>query len=64
MHGLAVNLDPDLQHFGGIVPCGIAQFGVTSLARLGVRLAPEEWDAALHRHGGDFLAALNGQTEE
>src|SRR6476620_1647323 len=33
MHGLAVNLSPDLSHFAGIVPCGIAEYGVTSLER-------------------------------
>ncbi len=58
MHGLAVNLDPDLTHYNGIVPCGIAAFGVTSMARLGVRLAPDEWDTAMRRRGGDFLDAL------
>ena len=58
MHGFSVNLAPDLTHFSGIVPCGIEEFGVTSLERLGIRLAPEEWDAALHARLGDFLAAL------
>ena len=58
MHGFSVNLAPDLSHFGGIVPCGIAEFGVTSLARLGIDLAPEAFDAALLARAGDFLAAL------
>jgi lipoyl(octanoyl) transferase len=46
-HGVAVNVDPDLGHFGGIVPCGISQHGVTSLHRLGVLATMEEMDAAL-----------------
>ena len=48
-HGVALNVNPDLSHFGGIVPCGIAspQFGVTSLWDLGVRVTREEADAAL-----------------
>ncbi len=58
MHGFSVNLAPDLAHFGGIVPCGIAEFGVTSLARLGIDVAPEAFDAALLARAGDFLAAL------
>ncbi|GGE01070.1 octanoyltransferase [Tsuneonella deserti] len=58
MHGFSVNLAPDLSHFGGIVPCGIAEFGVTSLARLGIDLAPEAFDAALLARAGDFLAGL------
>lgn len=62
MHGFSVNLDPDLSHFSGIVPCGIEEFGVTSLARLGIALAPGEWDAALHAALPGFLAALEGGT--
>ena len=58
MHGFSINLDPDLAHFGGIVPCGIEEFGVTSMARLGKTVAPGEWDAALHARADDFLAAL------
>jgi lipoyl(octanoyl) transferase len=62
MHGFSVNLAPDLTHFTGIVPCGIEEFGVTSLDRLGIRLAPEDWDEALLARLDDFLAALNGKT--
>ncbi len=46
-HGIALNVDPDLSHFGGIVPCGISQHGVTSLHRLGIPATMEEADAAL-----------------
>ncbi len=58
MHGFSVNLSPDLEHFSGIVPCGISEFGVTSLAKLGLPLAPEAFDAALLARAGDFLAAI------
>ncbi len=58
MHGMSVNLSPDLAHFGGIVPCGIAEYGVTSLARLGIALAASDWDKALHARADGFFAAL------
>ncbi|MBV9860502.1 MAG: lipoyl(octanoyl) transferase LipB [Alphaproteobacteria bacterium] len=46
-HGLAVNLDPDLARYRGIVPCGIAEHGVTSLAALGITATMPELDMAL-----------------
>jgi lipoyl(octanoyl) transferase len=46
-HGVAINLAPDLEHFAGIVPCGISDFGVTSLADLGLGTTMRELDAAL-----------------
>ncbi len=58
MHGFAVNLSPDLSHFSGIVPCGIGEFGVTSLKRLGVAVDSATWDRLLLARAGEFLAAL------
>jgi len=46
-HGVSLNVEPDLAHFGGIVPCGIAEHGVTSLVDLGVPATMGEADAAL-----------------
>jgi lipoyl(octanoyl) transferase len=46
-HGISLNVEPDLDHFSGIVPCGIAQHGVTSLVDLGVPATMDEADAAL-----------------
>ncbi|QUL36707.1 lipoyl(octanoyl) transferase LipB [Erythrobacter sp. JK5] len=59
MHGFSVNLDPDLSHFGGIIPCGIEEFGVTSLARLGKSVSQAQWDEALIARADDFLDALD-----
>jgi lipoyl(octanoyl) transferase len=46
-HGIAVNLEPDLEHFSGIVPCGITDHGVTSLWDLGLTTSMPELDSAL-----------------
>ena len=58
MHGFSVNLAPDLGHFGGIVPCGIEEFGVTSLDRLGIAVDNAAWDKALLARLDQFLEML------
>jgi lipoyl(octanoyl) transferase len=58
LHGAAINVDPDLTHFGGIVPCGIADHGVTSLRALGQNTTMVDVDAALNAEFESFLAAL------
>jgi len=63
MHGFSINIDPDLSHFTGIVPCGIDEFGVTSLKRLGLDATPEQMDQALIAHSGDFLGVLDAAAK-
>ena len=46
-HGVALNVNPDLSHFSGIVPCGVREHGVTSLADLGLKATMADVDAAL-----------------
>ncbi len=48
-HGIALNVEPDLSHFGGIVPCGISGHGVTSLVDLGLPVTMEDADLALRK---------------
>ena len=50
LHGISLNVDPDLSHYDGIVPCGIARHGVTSLADLGRGHAMEVVDKSLREH--------------
>ncbi|WP_164118931.1 lipoyl(octanoyl) transferase LipB [Sphingorhabdus sp. Alg239-R122] len=64
MHGFAVNIDPDLSHFGGIVPCGISEYPVTSLAELGIKADMGDWDAALKARLPCFLEVLPGGKNE
>ena len=58
LHGFSVNVAPDLSHFAGIVPCGISEYGVTSLAELGLFAQIADLDAALAANFGGFLAEL------
>ncbi|WP_435230981.1 lipoyl(octanoyl) transferase LipB [Pseudopelagicola sp. nBUS_20] len=48
-HGISINVEPDLEHFSGIVPCGITDYGVTSLVDLGLPVTMDDIDVAL-RH--------------
>jgi len=64
LHGFAINVAPDLTHFGGIVPCGIAEFGVTSIAAQGKQIPLTGVDAALKRSFSAFLKALQRQCKE
>ena len=64
LHGFALNVAPDLAHFSGIVPCGISEFGVTSLDELGKQMPMERVDAALKRGFLPFLNALQSKCKE
>lgn len=54
-HGISINVEPDLSHFSGIVPCGITDHGVTSLVDLGLPVTMADLDAALMRCFGRFF---------
>ena len=59
LHGFSVNVAPDLSHFGGIVPCGLPEFPVTSMTALGRAIPLETFDAALALTAGSFLETLS-----
>jgi lipoyl(octanoyl) transferase len=63
LHGFAVNVDPDLSHFAGIVPCGLAEFPVTSVRRLGLPHGMADLDAALRRGLPGFLAQISAESQ-
>src|SRR5579872_1697399 len=62
LHGIALNVDPDLSHFSGIVPCGVSEqrYGVTSLADLGLTTTMADVDSALRRE----FEKLFGKTSD
>jgi len=47
LHGFSINLEPELTHYSGIVPCGISEHGVTSLADLGIIATMDDLDMAI-----------------
>lgn len=59
MHGFSINVSPDLSHFDGIVPCGIAEYGVTSLAALGKKDGMSQLDRALSFTFNRFIKSLS-----
>jgi lipoyl(octanoyl) transferase len=63
LHGFSVNVAPDLAHFAGIVPCGIREYGVTSLETLGLTAGMTELDAALQADFRGFLAELRSRDK-
>ena len=64
LHGFSINVAPDLDHFEAIVPCGIDEFGVTSLHELGKQNGLSAVDDALKRGFVSFLSALKAQCKE
>lgn len=56
-HGLSINVEPDLSHFDGIVPCGITDYGVTSLVDLGLPVTMDDVDVALKRSFVDVFGS-------
>ena len=66
LHGIAINVEPELSHFTGIVPCGIAdpRYGVTSLADLGLPVTMHDVDIALRQAFEDVFGALEPAQPE
>jgi lipoyl(octanoyl) transferase len=64
LHGMALNVAPDLSHFSGIVPCGVNEthYGVTSLADLKVRASMADVDAVLRREFDRLFGPMASQT--
>jgi lipoyl(octanoyl) transferase len=65
LHGVAINIEPDLSHFGGIVPCGVSvqRYGVTSLADLGHTITMPEFDMAFRQAFEELFDATAQPSE-
>jgi len=61
-HGISLNVNPDLEHYSGIVPCGIAEHGVTSLHDLGITASMAQVDAALRANADTLTIAETPRT--
>jgi lipoyl(octanoyl) transferase len=62
-HGLSINVEPDLSHFEGIVPCGIREHGVTSLVDLGLPVTLQDVDVALRRTFDEVFGAAHSADQ-
>jgi lipoyl(octanoyl) transferase len=62
MHGISLNVEPELSHFGGIVPCGVREHGVTSLVELGLPVTMADVDLALRREFEPLFGATVVET--
>ena len=58
VRNVSLNVEPDLSHFGGIVPCGVTEHGVTSLVDLGLPVTMDEADAALRASFEDVFGPV------
>jgi lipoyl(octanoyl) transferase len=63
-HGIALNVEPNLAHFGGIVPCGLPQYGVTSLSALGIPATMHDADVALRLAWEEVFGAQKNPADE
>ncbi|WP_293907940.1 lipoyl(octanoyl) transferase LipB [Phenylobacterium sp.] len=61
-HGISLNVEPDLSHFSGIVPCGVTEHGVTSLVDLGLPVTMDEADAALRASFAEVFGAVEDEA--
>jgi lipoyl(octanoyl) transferase len=59
LHGISLNVEPDLSHFDGIVPCGVAEHGVTSLVDLGLPVTMADVDVALKASFAELFGPVN-----
>jgi lipoyl(octanoyl) transferase len=66
LHGISINVAPNLEHFAAIVPCGVAdpRYGVTSLADLGLAVTMEDVDIALRQAFEEVFGSLNARLPE
>lgn len=61
-HGISINVEPDLEHFSGIVPCGVADHGVTSLVDLGLPVTMADLDVALKRTAEEIFGPVEADV--
>lgn len=61
-HGISLNVNPDLSHYDGIIPCGISEHGITSLEQLGIKASMSDVDTALMTEFSALFGPLNSES--